>query len=222
METSAFDLFRTYLEQQKDFGYPDPILSAPPTEVTASAGDLESIRNEIGECDRCGLHERRNNLVFGEGDPDADILFVGEAPGADEDRIGRPFVGRSGQLLDKILAAVDLNREEVYIANVIKCRPPGNRDPEAEEIVSCIPFLRQQIESIGPKIICALGRFAAQTLLDSKAPLGRLRGRWHDWNGIRMICTYHPSACLRNQQYKRPVWEDFQMLRDEYQKIRSL
>lgn len=227
MEGSALDLMRRWARQQREFGYPDPIVTrgAAAAEAAPAAGEaagegLEAIRAELGDCARCPLHEKRNHLVFGDGAPQAGILFVGEAPGADEDRIGRPFVGRSGQLLDKILAAAGIARDEVYITNVVKCRPPGNRDPEAEEIVSCLPFLRRQIASIRPGLVCCLGRFASQTLLGSAEALGRLRGRWHDWEGMRVICTYHPSACLRNPQYKRPVWDDFQMLRDAYREIR--
>jgi len=244
------DLVRRYLRQQREFGYPDPILTAPerteapahtaaptdapaPTAPTQTAvpaptvappdpadvAALDSIRAELGECNRCDLHERRKKLVFGCGNPKADLMFIGEAPGADEDRIGDPFVGRAGQLLDRIFAAAGIAREEVYITNVIKCRPPGNRDPEAEEIVSCLPYLRRQIETIDPKIICALGRFASQTLLGRPESIGRLRGVWYDWEGRRLICTYHPSACLHNTQYKRPVWDDFQTLRDAYRAL---
>ncbi|MBN1825183.1 MAG: uracil-DNA glycosylase [Candidatus Eisenbacteria bacterium] len=223
MEESAVDLLRRWARQQVEFGYPDPIVTrggAAEAEPAAGKGGLDAVREELGDCARCPLHERRTHLVFGDGDPRAGILFVGEAPGADEDRIGRPFVGRSGQLLDKIFAAAGIRRDEVYITNVVKCRPPGNRDPEAEEIVTCLPFLMRQIECVRPELICCLGRFAAQTLLQRPDPLGRLRGRWHDWEGMRLLCTYHPSACLRNPQYKRPVWEDFQMLRDAYREIR--
>ena len=226
MEETAVDLMRRWARQQMEFGYPDPIVTAGGASgegaaaAAADPGGLEAVRADLGDCERCPLHEKRNHLVFGGGDPGADILFVGEAPGGDEDRIGRPFVGRSGQLLDKILAAAGIGRDEVYITNVVKCRPPGNRDPEAEEIVTCLPFLKRQIAVIRPSLICCLGRFASQTLLERHDPLGRLRGRWHEWEGVRLICTYHPSACLRNPQYKRPVWEDFQMLRDAYREIR--
>lgn len=200
--------------------------TAPPPAPSAEIPDddeattLEELRALIGDCTLCALSGMRNRLVFGVGDPGADLLFIGEGPGADEDRIGEPFVGRAGQLLDRILAAAGITRGEVYITNVVKCRPPGNRDPEADEIVSCLPFLRRQIEIIDPKIICALGRFASQTLLGRPESIGRLRGVWHEFEGRKLICTYHPSACLRNATYKRPVWEDFQSLRDEYRKIR--
>jgi DNA polymerase len=170
-------------------------------------------------CDRCGLHRKRTKLVFGTGNPGADLMFIGEGPGGEEDRIGEPFVGRAGRLLDKILEAAGIDRREVYITNVVKCRPPGNRDPEPEEIATCLPILRRQIEIIDPRIICTLGRHAAQTLLGKADSIGRMRGRWYDWEGRRLICTYHPSACLRNTDYKRPVWEDFKLLRDAYQTL---
>lgn len=231
MEETAIDLLRRYVRQQREFGYPAPILSkaglpavasgAPsPESVSASAGGLAALRAEIGDCTACGLSEKRNKLVFGSGDPAADLMFVGEAPGADEDRIGDPFVGAAGRLLDKILAAAGISRDEVFITNVVKCRPPRNRDPGVEEIVTCLPNLRRQIEIIDPKIICALGRFAAQTLLGRPSPIGRLRGAWHEFEGRRLLCTYHPSACLHNTTYKRPVWDDFQILRDAYRAIR--
>ena len=223
----SVDLVRRYLRQQREFGYPDPILSAPgrtEAEATVSSSparsdSLDAIRADLGDCDRCELHEKRNKLVFGCGDPEADLMFIGEAPGADEDRIGDPFVGAAGKLLDKIFAAAGISREEVYITNIVKCRPPRNRDPEAEEIVSCRPFLRRQIEAVDPKIVCALGRFASQTLLGRPDSIGRLRGVWYDWEGRRLICTYHPSACLHDKKYKRPVWEDFQALRDAYRAL---
>jgi DNA polymerase len=154
--------------------------------------------------------------VFGEGDSSADLLVVGEAPGVEEDRTGRPFVGPAGQLLDKMLAAIGFRREEVYICNVLKCRPPSNRDPLGDEVASCRPYLRRQVELIKPKAICAFGRFAAQTLLTSEASLGRLRGGTHDFMGIPVVVTYHPAALLRNTQWKRPAWEDLQLLRRVY------
>ncbi|RPJ47012.1 MAG: uracil-DNA glycosylase [Candidatus Latescibacterota bacterium] len=232
MDGSAMELLRRYAAQQRESGYPDPILpegwesagpAAAPAALGAPAsggGPLDALRAEIDGCTRCALHERRKKLVFGVGDPRADLLFVGEGPGADEDSVGDPFVGAAGRLLDRIFAAAGIAREEVYITNVVKCRPPGNRDPELDEIATCFPVLRRQIEIIDPKIVCALGRHAAQTLLGRPEPIGRLRGVWHDWEGRRLICTYHPSACLRNADYKRPVWDDFQMLRDAYRAIR--
>ncbi len=179
------------------------------------------MRADLAGCERCALRERRRSIVFGVGNGEADVMFVGEAPGADEDRRGEPFVGKAGRLLDKILAAAGFSRSEVYITNIVKCRPPGNRDPRPDEVFACNPFLLRQIEIVRPKIICALGRFAAQTLLKTHDGIGRVRGRWYDWNeDVKLICTYHPSACLRNVDYKKPVWNDFRMLRDEYRKIR--
>jgi DNA polymerase len=231
METSAYELLRRYVVQQIELGYPGPILSrasvpvvetSAPADFPAAAPTLDSLRAGLEGCARCALHERRTKLVFGVGDPSADLMFVGEGPGADEDAAGDPFVGKAGKLLDKILAAAGIVREEVYITNVVKCRPPGNRDPEIEEIVTCLPFLRKQIELVNPKILCALGRHAAQTLLGRPDPIGRLRGVWYEWEGRRLICTYHPSACLRDPSYKRPVWDDFQSLRDAYRAVRPL
>jgi len=210
------ELVRRYFRQQREFAYPDPILPRGAPGMRRGGSDLGLLREEIGDCDRCGLHGRRKKLVFGCGDENADIMFIGEAPGADEDRIGDPFVGRAGRLLDKILDAAGFARSDVYITNVVKCRPPGNRNPEPEEIVTCLPFLRRQIEIVNPRFLCALGRFAAQTLLGRHEAIGRLRGVWHEYGERKVICTYHPSACLRNAAYKRPVWEDFQMLRDAW------
>ena len=151
-------------------------------------------------------------LVFGEGNPEADLVFVGEAPGADEDAQGRPFVGRAGQLLTKIIVAMGLKREEVYICNILKCRPPGNRNPQPEEIAACEPFLIRQLEAIRPRVICALGTFAAHTLLKSEAPISVLRGRFHSYQGIPLMPTYHPAYLLRNPGAKKQVWEDVQMI----------
>jgi DNA polymerase len=164
----------------------------------------------LGDCTRCGLAAERTNIVFGVGDPGARIVFVGEAPGRDEDLQGEPFVGKAGQTLTRIIAAMGLKREQVYICNVIKCRPPGNRDPEPAEIAMCQPFLVRQLEIIQPQVICALGSFAARTLLDSDSGISRLRGTFHDYSGIPLMATFHPSYLLRNPQAKREVWEDIQ------------
>jgi len=174
---------------------------------------LNKIREELGDCQRCPLAKTRTNLVFGAGNPDAQLMFVGEAPGRDEDREGIPFVGRAGQLLTKIIQAINMTRDQVYIANILKCRPPNNRNPEAEEIEKCYPFLQQQIKVIQPRIICALGAFAAQTLLQTKTPIGRLRGRGHPFNKHSLVIpTYHPAFLLRNPNKKRDVWEDMQLV----------
>jgi uracil-DNA glycosylase len=177
---------------------------------------LEAVRADIGpDCSRCKLHRLgRRQIVFGVGNPSADLMFVGEAPGADEDQQGIPFVGRAGQLLTKIIEAIDLKREDVYIANVIKCRPPQNRNPEQDEVETCEPFLFQQIDVIKPKVIVALGTFAARTLLRTLDPISRLRGRIYDYRGAKLVPTFHPAYLLRNPASKREVWEDMKRVRD--------
>jgi uracil-DNA glycosylase family 4 len=179
---------------------------------------LDSIRQELGACTRCRLHEGRNHVVFGEGDPHAALVFVGEGPGREEDLQGKPFVGRAGELLTRIIDAIELTREEVYIANIVKCRPPNNRDPKPDEIQTCLPFLIRQLEVIKPRIICALGTFAAQTLLGTEERISALRGRFHAYQGAKLMPTYHPAFLLRNPQFKRDVWEDMKMIREEYQR----
>lgn len=175
---------------------------------------LENLKNEAAGCQKCSLSKTRTNLVFGVGNCMAELMFVGEAPGRDEDLQGEPFVGRAGQLLTKIIEAIGMKRTDVYIANVLKCRPPGNRNPLPEEIVLCMPYLIKQIDIIKPKILCALGTFAAQTLLNTKAPVGTLRGRFHEYQGIPMMVTYHPAYLLRNPNDKAKVWEDMKKVRD--------
>jgi DNA polymerase len=178
------------------------------------ADALTAVRADIGDCVRCKLHAQgRRQIVFGVGNPEADLMFVGEAPGGDEDVQGIPFVGRAGQLLTKIIEAIDLRREDVYIANVIKCRPPGNRNPEQDEVDTCEPFLFQQIDIIKPKVIVALGTFAARTLLRTLDPISRLRGRVYDYRGAKLIPTFHPAFLLRNPAAKREVWEDMKVAR---------
>ena len=175
--------------------------------------DLPSLREYIGECARCKLHKGRTHLVFGVGNPNARLVFVGEGPGRDEDLQGEPFVGRAGQLLTDIIEkGMKLKRSDVYIANVVKCRPPNNRDPEEDEIASCEPFLLAQLDIIKPKLICALGKFAAQTLLKTKTPIGALRGNIYEYHGIRLMPTYHPAYLLRNPGDKKLVWQDIQKL----------
>lgn len=175
---------------------------------------LRALAAEAEVCESCRLSRGRNRVVFGTGDPDADLMFVGEGPGAEEDRQGLPFVGAAGQLLDKIIEAIGLAREQVYIANVVKCRPPGNRDPLPDEASACRPYLDRQIELVQPKVIVALGRVAAQSLLGNDLPLGRMRGRWFSVRGVPTMVTYHPAALLRNRAWKRPTWEDMQAVRD--------
>jgi DNA polymerase len=175
---------------------------------------LAAIRTDIGDCTRCKLHTLgRRQIVFGVGNPQADLMFVGEAPGADEDVQGEPFVGRAGQLLTKIIEAIGLKREDVYIANVIKCRPPQNRNPEQDEVETCEPFLFQQIDVIKPKVVVALGTFAARALLRTLDPISRLRGRVFEYRGAKLIPTFHPAYLLRNPSSKREVWEDMKLVR---------
>jgi DNA polymerase len=183
--------------------------------LAVSADALAAIRDEIGDCTRCKLHRLgRSQVVFGVGNPQAELMFVGEAPGHDEDVQGIPFVGRAGQLLTKIIEAIGLRRDDVYIANVIKCRPPENRNPEPDEVATCQPFLFRQIESIGPKVIVALGSFAAKTLLTTEAPISRLRGRVYDLLGAKLVCTFHPAYLLRSPDRKRDTWEDMKKARE--------
>jgi uracil-DNA glycosylase len=176
-------------------------------------GSLEELGALARGCVTCGLASTRTTVVFGEGNPAARLVVVGEAPGADEDRTGRPFVGRAGKLLDTLLASIGFPRESVYICNVLKCRPPGNRNPRPDEVASCSPFLRRQLELIAPEAILACGTFPAQTLLQTNEPIGRLRGSVHEYAGIPFVPTYHPAALLRNPAWIRPVWEDLQRLR---------
>ena len=201
----------------------DPTGSAPRSDgesieipMYGSQSDaLEALRTEIGpDCSRCKLHTLgRRQVVFGVGNPNADLMFVGEAPGADEDIQGEPFVGRAGQLLTKIIEAIDLRRQDVYIANVIKCRPPNNRNPEPDEVEQCEPFLFRQVDIIKPKVIVALGKFAAQCLLKSDTPITRIRGREFSYRDSILIPTYHPAYLLRNPSAKREVWEDMKKVR---------
>jgi uracil-DNA glycosylase len=178
--------------------------------LQASTETLEDIRRDLNECRRCILHAGRSTIVFGEGNPKAKLLFIGEGPGRDEDLQGRPFVGRAGQLLNKIIAAMGYKREEVYIANVVKCRPPNNREPLPDEVAACTPFLERQIAAIGPKVICALGASAARHLLQTDVPISVMRGRFHDHKGIQVMVTYHPAYLLRNPAAKKQTWEDIQ------------
>jgi uracil-DNA glycosylase family 4 len=173
---------------------------------------MTAIRSDLGDCTRCKLHAGRTNLVFGVGNPNASLMFVGEGPGADEDEQGIPFVGRAGQLLTQIITAMGYNRDQVYIANVVKCRPPNNRNPEPDEIEQCEPFLMRQIDAIQPRVIVALGKFAAQTLLRSTEPISRLRGRFHRIGSAHLMPTFHPSYLLRNPASKREVWEDMKQV----------
>jgi len=194
----------------------NPRTRAPLQRKGETKGDaLKAIRDDLGECKRCKLHRTRKTIVFGEGNPGAKLMFVGEGPGFDEDVQGRPFVGRAGQLLTKIIESINLKREEVYIANIVKCRPPQNRNPEPDEIQACRGFVLGQIEAIRPKILCALGTFAAQTLLKTDAKISSLRGRFHDVGGVKVMPTYHPAFLLRNPEKKKEVWEDMKKIAEE-------
>ena len=192
---------------------PAPEKTAGDDVGTSQLQSLGDIAQEIAVCTRCPLSSTARNPVPGEGNPNAKLVLVGEAPGATEDETGRPFVGAAGQLLTKILAAIDLTREQVFICNVLKHRPPSNRNPEPDEVVACSPYLVRQIALIKPNVIIALGKFAAQTLLSSKLSIDRLRGQIHRYHGVPLIVTYHPAALLRNPSWKRPTWEDVQLAR---------
>lgn len=235
----AAELFRRYLTQRLEFGDRDLLLGAltardaleivvpqrahtaqakvevaapppPPAPLECGWDDLRALALS---CTRCGLAQGRTNVVFGEGALDAELLVVGEAPGAEEDRTGRPFVGRAGKLLDRLLESVGFPRESVYICNVLKCRPPGNRNPTPEEVGSCSSFLSRQLALVKPRAILACGTFAAQSLLETTESIGRLRGEAYSYKGVHLIPTYHPAALLRNPAWIRPVWEDLQRLR---------
>ncbi len=218
------DDLRGYLQYMKGLGYEGVALSENSVRILddrykeAMAETLDMIRKDLGTCQRCKLHKGRKHIVFGIGNPRAKLVLVGEAPGYEEDVQGQPFVGQAGQLLTRILRAIELAREDVYICNIIKCRPPGNRNPEPDEIAACIPFLRRQLRAIRPRLICALGTIAAQTLLGTDTPISQLRGHFHIYEGIHLLPTYHPAFLLRNPSKKRDVWEDMQKLQEVYEK----
>ena len=188
----------------------------PESGVTDPAQALRIIREDLGDCTRCRLHQQgRKQIVFGVGNPQAELMFIGEAPGADEDQKGEPFVGRAGQLLTNMIKAMGVQREDVYIANIIKCRPPGNRTPERDECETCSPFLMRQIAAIKPKVIVALGAVAAKTLLAVNAPMSEFRGHWYDFRGTKLAVTYHPAFLLRDPRQKKETWKDLQMVMKE-------
>jgi len=240
---SPAELFRRYLISQMELGEREVILEPSarsaavvtiesPQRVTkavplslspvVSTGQFNTIAEHnaaICNCQKCPLGKTRTKFVYGVGNPNAKLLFIGEAPGADEDRLGEPFVGRAGQLLDKIIAAIQLSRQEVYIANILKCRPPNNREPQPDEMEQCLPYLKEQIRLIQPKLICLLGRVAAQGILQKQLPLGKMRGYWHEFESVPVMVTYHPAALLRNPAYKKDTWEDMQKLRARYDTI---
>jgi len=204
-----------------DLGWRDPLAlpvepsgpdAAPDSEPVTESADLEGLAKSLRNCARCRLSEKRKTVVFGEGAPDARVMFIGEGPGAEEDRTGRPFVGQAGRLLDRMVVAMGFQRGQTYIANVVKCRPPGNRDPKEDEIAACSEFLDRQIELIRPDVIVALGRFAANRLTGTDKPLGALRGRWSHYKGVPLLATYHPAYLLRTPKDKRKVWQDLKLV----------
>lgn len=201
---------RRHLEGLRDMGVRELYLEKPLRTPKSRQDLLEELKQEVSVCRKCSLCKGRTQTVFGQGNPRARLVFVGEAPGAEEDRQGLAFVGRAGQLLTRIIEAMGLRREDVYICNVIKCRPPGNREPELSEIVACEPYLLRQLELIRPEVMVALGRIAIQTLLRDKTPITRIRGKWHDYHGIPLMPTFHPAYLLRNPNEKGKVWEDMQ------------
>ena len=233
MTRSFSPLFAGALDYLRELGYEElyrPVrrgefaasgdsATAPPAEERASA--LAALEGRAATCTQCGLSEGRSKVVFGSGDPNADLMFVGEGPGAEEDRQGLPFVGPAGELLTKIIQAIELDRGACYIANVVKCRPPRNRDPLPEETGACRAYLEQQIDLVRPKIVVALGRVAAQNLLQKESTLSALRGRWYEVRGVPVRVTYHPAALLRNTAYKRPTWEDMQIVRDRLAELHT-
>jgi DNA polymerase len=216
------DDVRRYLRQNQELFGDELFLNLKSRNVLTSENknaDLSSFEKEICDCQKCSLGSTRSEFVFGVGDPDASLLLVGEAPGAEEDKKGEPFVGRAGKLLDKILAAIDRSRKkDVYICNVMKCRPPNNRDPLRSEVEQCEPYLLHQIRLINPSLIVALGRVAGQTLLDVDKSLKSLRNTFHDYHGTPLMVTYHPAALLRNNDLKRPTWEDFKVIKEFLEK----
>lgn len=199
---------------------------APATGQTAatplcSSSPLEALAREAGECTRCRLRGQATQVVFADGDTQAELMFVGEGPGAEEDKQGLPFVGAAGQLLNRILEAAEIKRSEVYIANIVKCRPPGNRLPQKDEVEACLPYLLRQIELVSPKILVCLGLLATQVLIDPKIRVSVARGNWFARGEIRVMPTFHPAALLRDPAKKRPVWEDMKQIRDSYRQIRQ-
>lgn len=207
----------TFLKFQRRLGWvgtprPEQTPAPTPKALRTDRPTLTEIREEMGECQRCKLARGRTHIVFGEGSPHARLMFVGEGPGEEEDLQGRPFVGPAGQLLNRMLGKMELRREEVYIANVVKCRPPGNRDPEADEAAACLPFLLKQIDSIQPLVIVTLGRPATQNLLQTDAPITKIRGHWQKYKNIRVMPTFHPSYLLRLPKERQKTWEDMQQV----------
>jgi uracil-DNA glycosylase family 4 len=216
LERGELNILQRRMSQENLFSQLTAEGTAQPADDLQRYKTLKELYEATKDCQKCRLGRTRKNYVFGEGNEHAKVMLIGEAPGADEDEQGRPFVGRSGELLNKILSAIKFSREEVYIANIIKSRPPNNRNPEPDEIQACLPYLIRQIELIRPKIILALGKVAANTLLGNSHTMNALRGKLHRWRNIDVIVTYHPAALLRNPSWKKLCWEDVQMLRRLY------
>jgi DNA polymerase len=215
LRLSSAEELRTVLSYFEALGFERLPLEVPDPSMLGreeKAKALEALRMEMGECQRCQLGQGRTNLVFGEGNPDAELMFIGEAPGREEDRQGRPFVGEAGKLLTRLINKMGFERDDVYIANIIKCRPPGNRDPEADEINACMPFLKRQIEIIAPEVIMSLGRISAHTLTGLNIPISKLRGTFREFQGIPLMPTFHPAYLLRNPGDKKLVWSDAQQV----------
>jgi uracil-DNA glycosylase family 4 len=211
------DSLHDQLKFFRDLGVTDLFLEAPrgvPALIPGSMPDLPALQKFLAGCPRCKLSKGRTNIVFGQGNPQAELMFVGEAPGREEDEQALAFVGRAGQLLTKIIEAIGKQREDVWICNVLKCRPPNNRNPEPDEVAACRPFLDEQIRLISPKVIVTLGTFAAQALLETDEPIGRMRGRWGTARGVRVMPTFHPAFLLRSPERKKDVWEDMKLVRD--------
>lgn len=204
-------------EREQEAPAAEPVLA--PAAEPGGLDELAALAAAAAACTRCRLAQGRQTVVFGSGNPGADLMLIGEAPGAEEDRQGLPFVGPAGELLTKIIQAIQVGREDVYIANILKCRPPGNRDPQPDEVAACRGFLEKQIDLVQPKVLVALGRIAAQALLGNDSPIGQMRGRWYRVKGIPTMVTYHPAALLRNQALKRPTWEDMQQVRDRLREL---
>jgi uracil-DNA glycosylase len=215
---------RRYLKQQQELGETELVLKRPQAKISNPAHSksaalgvsLDDYRRQIEHCQKCSLGKTRTKFVFGDGDPAAKLVFVGEAPGSDEDLQGLPFVGKAGQLLTKIIEAINFKRSQVYICNILKCRPPGNRNPLPEEIELCEPYLIKQLEILKPAVICTLGTFASQTLLKTDVPISKLRGKIHYYQNIKLVPTFHPAALLRNPAWKRDTWEDVKLVRQIY------
>jgi len=212
------DAIKRHIEMDNLEGQRDLLIKGHTTQAKEEKDSLDAIRAESFSCAACDLSKTRNNVVFGAGNPKAELMFIGEAPGMEEDLQGEPFVGRAGKLLTKIIESIGLKRGDVYIANILKCRPPQNRNPLPTEILTCEPLLKRQIEVIKPKIICALGKFAAQALLRSEEPISKLRGNFYNYHGAKLMPTYHPAYLLRNPGGKRDVWEDMKKIKRELSK----